>query len=267
MLNRIAIIFGVCLFFISSCKKDKEVYPIVLSTPSDFRLYAKPGDIVSISIKVTSEIQLRQFILKTQIVNELEIVELDSAINNKSFEYYFQYKVPETAAGRLIYLTYIAYDVDGNQGKNLQQIFVSDLTLKETAGLEFHSGFHFTNNAFDLETLLPATASLTDSTFRDLQSYITDSTIQDLPFYWKSPARGKFVRANNYNYALATLQTAESLYNASLPTDITDSLVVNDIYIMKLGSMVAKKYVVIKITGLVDQPGTDNDLYTFNVKK
>ena len=133
MLNRIAIIFGVCLFFISSCKKDKEVYPIVLSTPSDFRLYAKPGDIVSISIKVTSEIQLRQFILKTQIVNELEIVELDSAINNKSFEYYFQYKVPETAAGRLIYLTYIAYDIDGNQGKNLQQIFVSDLTLKETA--------------------------------------------------------------------------------------------------------------------------------------
>lgn len=267
MLKRCAIFIGVCFVLFSACKKKEDTYPIVLPTPSDFRLYAKAGDIVTITINVTSDIQLKEFIIKTQVQNDLVDVYVDTAISNKSFSYLLQYKVPQSAAGKLIYLTYIAYDQDGNEGKNLQQIFVNDVVLDELTGLSFHSGLHTTNNAFDLEALMPVTAGLADSTTRDLQEYITDSTTQGLSYKWKSPARGKFVKANTYNYANATYQTAEALYNVSLPVDITDSLSINDIYVMKLGSTILNKYVVLKITGMVDQPGTDNDTYTFNLKK
>ncbi|MBK8847237.1 MAG: hypothetical protein IPO27_12115 [Bacteroidetes bacterium] len=259
---------GICLFLFASCKKKEEAVPLFEVTPTDFRVSAKAGDIISKGIKVTSEKAITRFIIKVQIQNDFQTIFLDSNnIGTKTLSYTFQYKVPETAVGKLIYLSFAAIDEDGTEGKDLKQIYVSDQSLTESQGHQFNSGFNINNNAFNLELLEPNSAVFTDSSSRDLQEYIPDSSIQSLTYKWFAPTYAKFVKSNNFNYAQATVSSVESQYLNSIQINVTDSIQIGDIYITRLNLAAIPKYVVIKITGITDQPGYINDSYIFNVKK
>lgn len=267
-MKHLVILTGVCLFLLASCKKKEEAIPLVEVTPTDFRVNAKAGDIISKGIKVTSEKVITRFIIKVQVQNDFQTVFLDSTnIGTKTMSYTFQYKVPETAVGKLIYLSFAAIDQDGTEGKDLKQIYVSDLSLTETQGHQFNSAFNINNNAFNLESLVANSASFTDSSHRDLQEFIADSSIQSITYKWYAPTYAKFVKANSFNYAQATVASVESQYLNSIQANVTDSIQIGDIYITRLNLAAVPKYVVIKITGITDQPGYINDSYIFNVKK
>lgn len=251
--------------FTGSCKKKNDK-PVVIVTPSDFRISGLPGDVKDWNISVTSEVKLARLIVKIQPENAFETVYKDTLLYTKNFSYKLQYLIPAAYAGKLLYFSFSAIDEDGNEGLALKQIQVGDELLTEYAGLQFFTRSNPSNNAFDLDSLYQ-TSAFNDSTVRDIQEYAIDSTLQNPTSFWYSPAGGQFVKVNNYDYGNATLLSAKNVYDNSIRVDVTDSIVSGDIYITKLGSNTTNKYVVLKIISVNDNPGNNFDTYTFNVKK
>ncbi|MEP7263640.1 MAG: hypothetical protein ABI772_04040 [Bacteroidota bacterium] len=258
------VVLVLCVLFVGGCKKKNDK-PVIIVTPNELIKYGNPGDVVDWNISITSEVKLARLIVKIQPINEYEQVYKDTLLYSKNFSWKLQYLIPQSQAGKTLYFNFTVVDEDGNEGVALKQIQVGDKLLSELTGLQFNTRSNPGNNAFDLEGIV-ATSSFSDSTIRDIQEYALDTTLQSPTYIWYSPAGGKFVQANNYDYANATALTAQTQFTNSVKEDFTDSLIVGDIYISKLGSTTVDKYMVIRITGITD--GANNsDVYTFNIKK
>jgi hypothetical protein len=255
----------ITLSFLTACKKENDK-PVIIVSPSELIQYGNPGDVIDWNISITSDIKLARLIIKVQPVNSFEQVYKDSLLYTKNFSWKLQYLIPQSQAGKLVYFNFTVIDEDGNESVALKEIQVGDELLTETSGLQFFTRSNLSNNAFDLEALLQSSTT-SDSTIRDIQEFTQDTTLQSPTSYWFSPAAGKFVKANSYDYGNATLLTAKNLFLGSIQKDVTDSLVAGDIYITKLGSTSVDKYVVLKIISINDSPGNNFDNYTFNVKK
>jgi hypothetical protein len=252
--------------WVAGCKKKNEK-PVVIVTPSELIQYGNPGDVIDWNISVTSEVKLSRLIVKIQPQGEFEQVYKDTLVYAKNFTWKLQYLIPQSQAGKMVYFNFTAIDEDGNEGVALKEVQVGDELLTELTGLQFKTRSNLGNNAFDLEGVVAASSSTSDSTIRDLQEYVLDTTSQSPAYKWFSPAGGKFVIANTYDYANATALTVKSQYDNSVKDDFTDSLIVGNKYITKLGSTTVDKYVVILITGINDGPGNNSDTYTFSIKK
>jgi hypothetical protein len=248
-----------------SCKKKNE-QPIIEITPESIIQYGTPGDVISWNISASSEVKLARFIIKIQPENDFQFTYQDTLLYSKTVSIFFQYKIPPAYAGKLLYFTFTVLDEDGNEAVGLKELSVGDQLLTEYTGLQFFIRSHNGNNAFDLETIAPS-SSFNDSTVRDLEEFVTDTTSENPSYFWRSPAGGKFVKANSYDYANATLLSAKNLFDGSIQMDITDSIAADDKYIVRLGSSATEKFVVIKITSITNIPGNNSDVYTFNIKK
>lgn len=254
----------------SACKKDELKKPLVQTTPNDINMFGKVGDILSMKIDVASDIRLSRFYITTKIENSFLTTPLDTVIDGKNFSMVYEYKIPAAAAGKSVVFTFNAIDVDGNRGTDLKQLLVQADTavlLSETTGHQIFSAKSLNHkDAYNLETNSVVWSQLADSSDQDIKDFIADTT-DALSYSWVSPAHGKFVRFNGFDYPNATDVTAENAYTSGAKLDIIDNLQINDILIVKLGSVTAEKYVVIKITAIADAPGKEFDTYTFSIKK
>jgi hypothetical protein len=254
----------------SACKKDELKKPLVQTTPNDINMFGKVGDILSMKIDVASDIRLSRFYITTKIENSFLTTPLDTVIDGKNFSMVYEYKIPAAAAGKSVVFTFNAIDVDGNRGTDLKQLLVQADTavlLSETTGHQIFSAKSLNHkDAYNLETNSVVWSQLADSSDQDIKDFIADTT-DALSYSWVSPAHGKFVRFNGFDYPNATDVTVENAYTSGAKLDIIDNLQINDILIVKLGSVTAEKYVVIKITAIADAPGKEFDTYTFSIKK
>lgn len=263
-------VISLCNF--SSCKKDKLKQPLVLTSPEDLYIYGKTGDVVTVNVSVNSDINLSRFYVTAKMDNSFQSTTLDSAIDSKEFSMAYEYKIPAIAAGKSIIFTYTAVDVDGNKGSDIKRLIVqadTAIVLTETSGHQIFSGKSLNHqDAFDLETNTVKWSKLpgVDTTALDIQDYPTDTT-SALSHSWISPAKGKFVRFNGFDYPNATNVTVANSYASGAKLDILDNIQLNDVIIIKLGSVTEEKYVLIKITGITDAPGKEYDSYTFSIKK
>jgi hypothetical protein len=254
----------------SACKKDELKKPLVQTSPHDINVFGKVGDILSMNIDVASDIRLSRFYITTKIENSFLTTPLDTQIDGKSFSMVYEYKIPAEAAGKSVVFTFNAIDVDGNRGTDLKQLLVKADTavlLTETTGHQIFSAKSLNHkDAYNLETNSVVWSQLADSTDQYIKDFIADTT-DAISHSWVSPAKGKFVRFNGFDYPNASDVSAENSYNSGAKLDIIDNLQINDILIVKLGSVSAEKYVVIKITAIADAPGKEFDTYTFSIKK
>ena len=204
--------------------------------------------------------------------NSFQITTLDSTIDSKDFSMVYEYKIPAAAAGKSIIFSYNAIDADGNKGADLKRLIVAADTaiiLTETSGHVMYSGKSLNHqDAFDLETNTVKWSQLpgVDTTALDIKDFPTDTTAA-LAKSWVSPAHGKFVRANGFDYANATDVNMINAYTSSTKLEIMDNIQINDILITKLGSVGADKYAIIRITGITDASGKESDSYLFSIKK
>ena len=120
-------------------------------------------------------------------------------------------------------------------------------------------------DAFDLELNAPLFSTVADTTTRDLQDDSGMDTV--LSKRWKSPAVGKFVAFNGFDYANATDSSVINAYNSGIKLPIINNISTGDIFITKLGSTSASKYVLIRISDVRDNIGSANDYYEFSIKK
>jgi len=267
MNTRKFLILLITLFTInSSCKKEIEK-PYFIVTPEGLRQNADPGDVVTYNITVKSGSRLNKFRIYLQPENQFEALYLDSNISTSNFNYRFQYQVTNAFSGKLLELRFNAIDEAGNSVDYIRQIQVGDILLSLSTGHTMYSRPNLNSNSFNLIDLQNESSSIADSSTRDLEEFTADTTLQHPARIWFSPAGGKFVKANNFDFGNASVESAKDAFESSIQSDFTDSLWVNDIYIHKITRTSLPQYVVIKIKEIRDSAGIANDYYGFDIKK
>ncbi|MES2567142.1 MAG: hypothetical protein V4565_09770 [Bacteroidota bacterium] len=260
--------------FIFSCKKDKDSKPIITISPNSLHLGGKVGDLVIFNVSVSSDVALSKVVIKGQPDNETPTVLLDTAILTKSTSFTFYYRIPASLAGKSILFLFRAENQNGIANENFSRLYVASLPvsqaklLTETTGHRMYSAYSINADAYNLELNTSEYSLTADTASRDIQDR---STSDILSANWKSPAGGKFVifasGSTAFDYANATDSTAINSYNSGVKSDLLNGVQVNDIIITKFGSVTSAKYAVIRISGIVDNPGNTTDYYEFNIKK
>lgn len=260
---------------IISCKKDKETKPIISVTPSPLYIYGRVGDLVTFRVDVTSDVKLSKVTITSQPDNQTPTLLLDTVITTKGTTFNYYYRLPANLAGKSLVFAFKVEDSNGLTAEAAKRVFVEALPvsqailLTETTGHRMYSAFSISSaDAYNLELNSPEYSASADTSSRDIQDR---STSDVLSANWKSPAGGKFVLfvagSTAFDYANATDSTAINSYNSGLKTDLLNGLQTNDIIITKLGSVTSSKYAVIRISGVVDNPGNVTDYYEFSIKK
>jgi len=260
------ILTGICF---SSCKKDKSTAaPLVFLTPDNLYMNGKVGDIITISVTVRCDDNMNHFYITSQPDNAYQTTVFDTVFSAKKFTYLFQYKIPSSVSGKSVVFSFNAVAENGNEGVGAKRLIVeSEALYQEYANNRMYANNPLvitTEDAFDLQLRLPKQSAVSDSSDRDIQDKSgNDTTISSI---WYSPAGGKFVRYNNFDYGNATLSTVTSAFKSGIPLDVIDNIKEDDIIITKLGSVKADIYVVVKIVTVHDDIGKDKDYYIFNIK-
>ena len=264
---------------LNACTKDKELEkPIVEVTPGEISVNSPVGDAVSFNITVYTDIQLRHFEITSQIDNPGSsiIVELDSTLNNlTTFSLSFAFLVSPTAANSSIVMSFKATDNNGHSGSHAMRIFagpplpnpVVPQLLIETTGHKMYSNNSQNADAYNLEAGIAMISSLSDSTDLDLKDMPLNDTTKVLSRTWVSPAEGKFIRFNAFDYANATDSSLVDAYQAGVGLGQVDNIMDGDIILTKLGNSPSFKYAAMQIVIINDPDSTDQDFYLFNFKK
>lgn len=276
---KITLISFLATLLCSSCTKDKELEkPLVDVTPAGLSVNSPVGEYVTFNIIVYTDIQLRHFQITSQISNSGApvIVELDSALNNlTSFNLNFSFLVLADAANLNIVMSFAATDNNGNIGYHGIRIFVGSLPpdpvqpelLTETTGHQMYSNNSQNADAYNLEAGVAMTSILEDSTDLDLKDMPLNDTTEVLSRSWVSPAEGKFIRFNAFDYANATDSSLVDAYNSAVGQGQVDNIIAGDIILTKLGNSTSFQYAAIQIVIINDVDSTDQDFYLFNFKK
>ena len=256
---------------LSSCKRENEI-PVLLINPSGYNLTATSGDVITFGISATSDnSSLARLVVQSKRENSFTVTLKDSVLNGTSFFWNWEYMVAHSTEPYSELLTFTLYDANGEQMSTTRTLWVtlSETVLAETSGHLFYSkssGVH-PESAFDLEERVQVIYT-TDSIRRDIQ----DNTVggnEVLSRSWISPAGGRFVRFNSFDYANATDVSVRNAFNSGIPLEQLDNVTSGDIIITRLGSLAPNIgfYAVLRITDVVDDTGTaDNDRYVFNMK-
>jgi hypothetical protein len=257
---------------IFSCKKDKDTKPIITISPGSLHIGGNVGDLITFNVSVSSEIALSKVVIKGQPDNETPTVLLDTAILTKTTSFKYYYRIPASLAGKTILFIFRAENQSGIANENFTRLYVSapqaivPVPLTESAGHRMYSNLSTTNqDAYNLETKIAENSMTADTASRDIQDMSASSSTLSLS--WKSPAGGKFVLFNSFDYANATDSSTISAYSSGVKYSILYNLQLNDIIITKLGSVPTNKYVVMRVTDIVDVAGKDGDYYEFTIKK
>jgi hypothetical protein len=171
------------------------------------------------------------------------------------------------AEGQTVYLRFVLYDAKGNASMAIKRIYLTSSPLQLQSGLEFYSIHNTIFNAFDLESgsALFYSSDQPSESIPQLQEFSTDtlSGSNELAYKWYSPNGSQFAYVPLVNFDEVQRADLPSLFNSTQHLNVTDSLYVGDIYILKEST--SATYYIFKITDIVG--GTQPGKYTFDLKK
>jgi hypothetical protein len=240
-------------------------------SPEPLYYYGNVGDLVTFKVTVSSEIALSKVTITSTVDNETPNLALDSSVSSIGTTFNFYFRIPANLAGKSVVFDFKAENSKGKTGGTAKRLYIAAaaaspaIVLTETAGHLMYSNTSVNHDAYNLETNSGEFSLTADTASRDIQDYSGTNTT--LSKEWRSPAGGKFVLYNGFDYANATDSTTISAYTTGVKYSVLYNLAVGDIIITKLGSVSTNKYAVIRITDIVDVAGKDNDYYEFKIKK
>jgi hypothetical protein len=249
-----------------SCKEKNEE-PILFLSPPDLYIPAEVSEVTVIEVTGESPFNLKKFQVISRIAGEYAITIVDSIITGKKFYKQFEYLVPEVPENTDIVLEFILIDETGSQISNFRiiSVTVTSSYLQETSGHVMFSGHSGKQNCYDLINGSPQYLQLAEQS--EIQIADTSGT-DDLQMLWISPSGAEFVRFNGFDYANCTNITSRDAYNAGLKLGFIPSVAKGDIYITMVKIQFLKSiYPVIRVTDVIDEPGSENDRYVFSIKK
>lgn len=258
---------------LQACKKIENDIPIVSVTPAGPDIDVVSGQVVSFTIRGLSEGRsLARLIVTSKKDNSFTVTVKDTAISGTKLTYIWEMRVANAIQPYSELLTFRLIDSEGAEMTTTRTLYVTlgAIVLTETSGHQFYHGNSAVHgeSAFDLETRVPVLASV-DSSRRDVQDVPASSSATEMSRTWRSPAGGRFVRFNEFDYANATDISLEAAFLAGVPSETISNVQVGDMILVRLGSLpdTQRFYAVMKIMDVIDEPGTaDNDRYVFNMK-
>jgi len=267
---RTIILFALAAFtilFSNSCRDKEEQGPVLSVNPSELVLTGNAGDLLEFAIVATAgDNELRNLRITQKPDGGITTPLLDTTLFGSHADFFYVYTIP-SGTNRVL-LNFKLYDSDGKYYETIRDLYVNAGSyLTETTGHQlFSPNFFAGNNAFSIADLTPRQLGTNpDSSLVDITE---EDPINDgaLNYTLKSLSGIRFVRNNSFNYAQATATSAANSYTSSSAQELVPNIAVDDILITKYDT-VLNKYAVIRITGISDLEGTDQDRYTFSVKK
>jgi len=256
-----------CIFWLG-CERDPEV-PNVFVLPGALNIPTNGGDLIEFDINlVAGDNPLSSFRITQKPINGLTSIVLDTVITGQQFSLFYIHEVP--VGDEDIIMVFTAIDSEGYEGETARRLVIQGNNfLSESTGHTLYSRYSTDgNDAFDLNESSPLfLATDPDSSLVDLMEYdpFDDGLIAGS---WTSLSEVNFVRNNSFNYPEATQASAQNTFESSTPVEIIPDLEEDDILIAKHETDAGDyNYAVIKITSIIDETGSDDDRYIFNLKK
>ncbi|MBK8497605.1 MAG: hypothetical protein IPL52_02010 [Flavobacteriales bacterium] len=264
----VLIIAGLLIF----CKKENKI-PLLLVQPTDRDIDVTSGQVTSFLIEGRSDnSNLTRLVITSKRNNGFTVTVKDSTLAGDRFLWNWEFVVAHATANYTEFYMFTLFDAEGETMSTSRTLYVTlgETLLTETSGHIFYSrnsGVH-PESAFDLQDRVQVIYTA-DSTLRDLQDNPANGSTTELSRSWISPANGRMLRYNGFDYANATDISLKNAYTTGIPLQQIDNIQVGDIILTRLGSLPANTshYAAIRVTGLVDDAGTaDEDRYIFNLK-
>jgi hypothetical protein len=140
-----------------------------------------------------------------------------------------------------------------------------DTLLSETTGHTFYSHLSEEADGYNLLKKKPVYTSYADSSDIHIFDASTDSIHgNQLSGRWETMADAQFVKYGDFDYANATNISIERAFSSGTKKSFVADLHDDDIILVKLEDA---PLMAIKIMAVLDQDGTLNDRYIFNLKK
>lgn len=270
-LNPIKYIVVSCsLLLVLSCNKDKITLPTISILPLELVNEVEPEQVFTFTL---------DNLVAEAGVSRIEITESRNAgaaalifdsifdgTNTSIAQFNWFYTVPNDRANLEVTLVFKIFDKSNNIGTASRRLISNsgDSLLPEIQGLMLYSQKSAKQNAYLIES-----DSLThsDSTFVGDIDILCADTADELNLIWTSPKENKFVKFNSFNYDSASYQSMRQAYLLGVERPNVINLTAGDVIITKLNSPENFEYALIKITNVVDDVGSVNDRYEFNIKK
>lgn len=271
LITRAAVLLLASAGLFTSCKRETKI-PVLVVEPDAREIGVTSGQVFTFTMKARSDNStLSRLLITSKRGNGFTVTVVDSALTGKTFNWNWEFQVAHASAAYDELYTFTLYDAAGESMSTTRTLYVTltETLLQETSGHLFYSRNSAVHpeSAFDVEDRVQVIYTA-DSTRRDIQDNPAGPG-EVLSKSWISPAGGRFVRFNDFDYANATDIGLRNAFNSGVPVEQIDNLVVGDIILTKLGSQPANTgyYAALRINGIVDEAVTaDNDRYQFNMK-
>ena len=251
------------------CKKKEKVgLPELLITPTELETVAEPSREINFSISIQADAGIARFEI-VEIADGMSAqVVFDSVYGGKTknSDIIYTYKMPDS---HIAFETQLSFRVTDQQGEigtlaRILRIVPADTLLPVWKNIVLYSGKSGKSNGYFIET---DSVVNSDSVFFDDLDIVATDTSDNLQFSWSSPKENGFVLFSGFNYDSATFKSISEAYEYGTPATQVSNLQIGDIIITKLSSSQVYEYALIKLTNIVDDSGSTNDRYVFDIKK
>lgn len=253
-----------------ACGEDNgDITPVVVRlTSGEMRQQSTAGTKLKFEIAAQSlNSRLKNFTIKSFDPEYGDRSYVDSTIDKAKFDYTFLFTVPEFSKDSVqVNLKMRAEDAEENSYELNCWVTVTGgaQILSQMSGIVIYSGSSEQRNAFSLkDPSQPFVKELADSADIDIFDYPNELAPDALSKEWRTNTDVRFAKANSFNYAVATATGIKANYSSAVRQKTVTGLSVNDIILVGRGDNACG---VIQITDVVDNSGTDNDFYRFNIK-
>ncbi len=261
------------LSLFATCKKKENDIPVLVVVPEARDIDVVSGQVVTFIMEGRSDNStLTRLIITSKRGNGFTTTVIDSTLSGDRFYWNWEFQVPHAPEDYYDLYTFTLYDANGETMSTSRTLYVTlgETLLSETSGHLFYSknSTIHPESAFDIEDRVQVIYTA-DSTRRDIQDNQTNGTATELSRSWITPANGRMLRYNGFDYANATNISLRNAFDTGIPLEQIDNIQVGDVIITRLGSLPANTshYAALLVTGIVDETGTaDEDRYIFNMK-
>jgi hypothetical protein len=247
----------------TSCEKQNATLLNISITPAVQHAIKQSDEVIPFTIRMSSHVDLSKLIVVETVNNAITDTVLDRAVSGLESTEEWNYTCPNNISNDTldVKLVFSCYNIDGDDNARAKVFTVipEDIYLTETSGHTMYSSSSPGFNAYDLLNGIPKYN--TDST-----SHINDdldTTSEILSRKWVSLSDLNFTKFNNLNYANATSQSLQQVYESSLKKEFVDDIQAGDIII----TVIDNTYIAIKLIYVIDDLGVINDRYEFSIKK
>ena len=264
MLNRVTPLLISILIF-SSCEKQEEFINISIN-PSSIQEIQASDQIIPFTIRMSSNVDLSKLMIVEIINNSIIDTILDKTVSGLNKTEGWTYTCPNSSSNDTsdVKLIFSCYNIDGDYSDRTTvfSVISEDILLSETSGHTMYSTSSTGFNAYNLLTNTPADCHFGISHIND--DWPSTSDTLTLSRKWTSIYAGlSFVKANSFDYANATSQDLQQIYESSIKKEFVDDIQADDIIITLIDNI----YIAIKLIYVIDDVGVENDKYIFSIKK